>query len=175
MRSAARLRRTGPLPAQGNKGSARPFPIAGRGVYSADMTAPLYTRDILRLAASLGEPVVLERIDGEAERRSVTCGSRISVQVEMADGRVAEVSQRVEACAFGQAAAALMIAWAVGQSAVEARAALAGVERWLNGDDAAVGAWPGLAVLDPARARIGRHQAILLPFRALLGAIEDAR
>jgi NifU-like protein involved in Fe-S cluster formation len=139
------------------------------------MTAPLYTRDILRLASSLGEPVALARIDGAAERRSVTCGSRITVQVQLADGRVAAVSQRVEACAFGQAAAALMIAGAPGTSEADVRLALAGVEQWLKGDDAAVAAWPGLAVLDPARSRVGRHGAILLPFEALLGALEAAR
>jgi len=139
------------------------------------MTAPLYTRDILRLASSLGEPVALARIDGAAERRSVTCGSRITVQVQLADGRVAAVSQRVEACAFGQAAAALMMAGAAGTSEADVRTALNGVEQWLKGDDAAVSAWPGLAVLDPARSRVGRHGAILLPFQALLGAIEDAQ
>ena len=138
------------------------------------MSAPLYTRDILRLAASLGEPAVLDRIDGEAERRSVTCGSRVWVAVTIEDGRVAAVSQRVQACAFGQAAAALMIAKAPGASANEVRLALAGVERWLKGEDAAVTAWPGLGVLDPARSRVGRHQAILLPFVALLGALEAA-
>ena len=138
------------------------------------MTAPLYTRDILRLAASLGEPAVLDRVDGVAERRAVTCGSRIAVSVTVADGRVRAVSQRVEACAFGQAAAALLLNGAAGRNADEVRAALAGIERWLKGDDAAVSAWPGLGVLDPARSRVGRHQAILLPFAALLGAIEDA-
>ncbi|MGI8932115.1 MAG: iron-sulfur cluster assembly scaffold protein [Sphingomicrobium sp.] len=139
------------------------------------MGAPLYTRDILRLAASLGEPHVLARVDGEAERRSVTCGSRIWVGVAVDDGVVGAVSQRVEACAFGQAAAALMIAEAPGMSAADVRSALAGVERWLQGEDAAVAAWPGLSVLDPARSRVGRHQAILLPFSALLGAIEAAQ
>ena len=139
------------------------------------MTAPLYTRDILRLAASLGEAAELDRVDGEAERRSVTCGSRVWVAVTLAKGAVAAVSQRVEACAFGQAAAALMIDSAVGKSSDEVRGALSGIERWLKGDDAAVTAWPGLGVLDPARARVGRHQAILLPFAALLGAIEAAR
>jgi len=139
------------------------------------MTAPLYTRDILRLASSLGEPVALARIDGAAERRSVTCGSRITVQVQLADGRVAAVSQRVEACAFGQAAAALMMAGAAGTSEADVRTALNGVEQWLKGDDAAVSAWPGLAVLDPARSRVGRHGAILLPFQALLGALEAVR
>ncbi len=139
------------------------------------MAAPLYSRDILRLAASLSEPLILDRVDGAAERRSVTCGSRVSVSVTLQDGRVDAVSQRVEACAFGQAAAALMVAGAVGRSVDEVRAALGGIERWLNGDDDAVTAWPGLGVLDPARSRVGRHQAILLPFAALLGAIEAAK
>jgi NifU-like protein involved in Fe-S cluster formation len=142
---------------------------------AAGVSAPLYTRDIIRLAASLGESVVLERVDGEAERRSPTCGSRISVAVMLDEGRVAALSQRVEACAFGQAATALMVAGAPGMTVGEARAALAGVERWLKGDHAAVTAWPGLAVLDPARSRLGRHGAILLPFAALLGALEAAR
>ena len=139
------------------------------------VAAPLYTREILRLAASLSEPAVLARVDGKVERRSVTCGSRVWVSVTMAAGAVAAVSQRVEACAFGQAAAALMMDGAVGRSGCDARSALTGVERWLAGDDAAVSAWPGLSVLDPARSRPGRHQAILLPFAALLGAIEAAQ
>ena len=42
------------------------------------MNAPLYTTEILRLAASLGEPRELEREDGRAELRSPTCGSRIA-------------------------------------------------------------------------------------------------
>ena len=141
---------------------------------AAGVTEPLYTREILRLAASLGEPALPARIDGEAERRSATCGSRVSVAVRLDDGKVSAVSQRVEACAFGQASAALMVAGAVGCGAAEIRAALAGVEHWLKGDDAAAASWPGLTVLDPARSRIGRHGAILLPFQALLGAIESS-
>lgn len=142
---------------------------------AAGLSGPLYTREILRLAASLVEPGGLDRVDGEAARRSPTCGSQVSVAVMVEEGRVSALSQRVEACAFGQASAALMQASALGTSADEARAALAGVELWLKGDDAAAGAWPGLAVLDPARSRIGRHGAILLPFQALAGAIEAAR
>ena len=86
-------------------------------------------------------------------------------------GRVASIEQAVEACAFGQASAALVGAGAIGLSAVEASAALAGVERWLDGDVAEP--WPGIAVLDSARSRRGRHGAILLPFRALAAAVGE--
>ena len=90
-------------------------------------------------------------------------------------GRVAGITQAVEACAFGQAAAALMGSNAIGTTVIKARAAVDRITAWLGGDDGAVTAWPGLAVLDPARARTARHGAILLPFRALLAAIEKAQ
>ena len=93
----------------------------------------------------------------------------------MDKGRVAGLSQRVEACAFGQAAAALMGNAAVGTGEADLRAAIAGIEAWLGGNDGAAASWPGLKVLEPARTRAGRHGAILLPFATLLAAIEDAR
>ena len=139
------------------------------------MTTPLYTRDILRLAASIPFLEPIDAPDGEAERRSPTCGSRMAVAVRIEDGRVAALSQRVEACAFGQASAALMGAGAVGRSETEVREAMRGIERWLAGDDEAAQSWPGIAVLGPARSRIGRHAAILLPFVTLLAAIDEAR
>ena len=138
------------------------------------MSAPLYTREILRLAASIPHLARFEEISG-VEVRSPTCGSRVRVAVAMDGDRVASLRQAVEACAFGQASAALMGAEAQGKTAADARAAIDRIEAWLAGDDAAVTAWPGLAVLDPARPRTARHGAILLPFRALLAAIERAR
>jgi NifU-like protein involved in Fe-S cluster formation len=137
------------------------------------VNAPLYTTEILRLAASLSEPRLLEREDGRAELRSPTCGSRISLAVQLdGEGRVAALSQQVHACAFGQSSAALMEQGAVGHSAAEIGNALADLKDWLGGHDVEPG-W-GLLALTPARSRKSRHGAILLPFRALLAAIEAA-
>ena len=155
---------------EASTGSASPQDERGRGG-----RAPLYTRDILRLAATISHQVRFEELEGVSEIRSPTCGSRVRVAVEMGGDRVEGFSQAVEACAFGQASAALMGAEARGKTAEDVRAAIVGIAAWLNGDDAAVTAWPGLAVLDPARSRTARHGAILLPFRALLAAIEKAR
>ena len=139
------------------------------------MTEPLYTREILRLAASLVPFEPLARTDGEAELRSPTCGSKLRLAVAVDDGRVTQIAQKVEACAFGQASAAVMMAGVTGCNLAEARGALAGVEAWLGGDDAACANWPGLEALGPARSRIGRHGAMLLPWRALVAALEAAR
>jgi NifU-like protein involved in Fe-S cluster formation len=137
------------------------------------MNAPLYTTEILRLAASLSEPRPLEREDGRAELRSPTCGSRVATAVQLdQQGRVAALSQQVHACAFGQASAALLEQGAAGRNRDEVRVALDDLAAWLGGCDVEPG-W-GLSALAPARSRTSRHGAILLPFRTLLAAIENA-
>ncbi|HXG80745.1 MAG TPA: iron-sulfur cluster assembly scaffold protein [Sphingomicrobium sp.] len=140
------------------------------------MKEPPYTREILRLAASIPylEPFD-ELVDG-VELRSKTCGSRMKVAVELDwAGRVKRLRQAVEACAYGQASAALMGGHAMGRSAEEVKAALAELESWLDGTGEVPISWPGLEVLAPALTRKGRHGAILLPFQALLAAIEAAQ
>ena len=139
----------------------------------ASVIEPLYTREILRLAASIPGQRTFAEMGDAAVQRSPTCGSRVAMLVTLDDaGCVASLQQAVEACAFGQAAAALVGAGATGMTGDDAAAALARVERWLDEDIAEP--WPGLNVLDPARARRGRHGAILLPFRALIAAIGGA-
>jgi NifU-like protein involved in Fe-S cluster formation len=136
----------------------------------------LYTTEILRLAASLSEPRELERADGRAEVRSPTCGSRVALTVQLdEDRRIEAVSQRVHACAFGQASAALVERHARGRTHHEVAEALVDLSRWLVDDQAENASWPGISTLAPARPRKSRHGAILLPFRALLAAIESAR
>ena len=140
------------------------------------MNAPLYTTEILRLAASLPEPRELEREDGCADVRSPTCGSRISLTVQLDEhGRVAAISQRVQACAFGQASSALMERHAAGREHNDVADAMIALSAWLAGEREDAGDWPGLMQLAPARTRPARHPEILLPFRALLAAIEAAR
>ena len=139
------------------------------------MNAPLYTTDILRLAACLDEPHALEREDGRAELRSPTCGSRVTTAVQLDEvGRVAALSQQVQACAFGQAACSLLERSAIGRTRGDVDEAVKQFGDWLGGGER-VPDWPQAAILAPARSRTGRHGAILLPFRALLTAIDAAR
>ena len=135
------------------------------------MNAPLYTTEILRLAASLPAPRELERVDGCAEQRSPTCGSTVRLSVQIEGERVADLSQEVHACAFGQASASLLEASAPGRSSEDVARAVGELEAWLSGASDDPGSWPGLAALAPARSRRSRHGAILLPFKALLAAM----
>ena len=133
------------------------------------MKEPPYTREILRLAASIPYLEPFEELEGATELRSKTCGSRMRMAVELdwAD-RVVRIRQAVEACA-------LMGGHAMARNAEEVAAALAELEAWLAGNGELPSAWPGIEVLAPALPRKGRHGAILLPFRTLFAAIEAAR
>jgi NifU-like protein involved in Fe-S cluster formation len=138
------------------------------------MNAPLYTTEILRLAASLSAPHELEREDGQAAVRSPTCGSRMQTIVQLdPEGRVDALSQTVLSCAFGQASASLVERGAPHRSREEIESGMTQLQEWLGGSDVTPD-WPGIAALAPARPRKGRHGAILLPFRALLAAIDAA-
>jgi NifU-like protein involved in Fe-S cluster formation len=139
------------------------------------MSAPLYTTEILRLAASLSEPHPLDHEDGCAQVRSPTCGSRVRLTVQLdEDRRVDRVSMQVHACAFGQASAALVERHSRGRTHDEVAEAMLQISRWLADEYDDVAAWPEIAALAPARPRKARHGAILLPFRALLAAMDAA-
>jgi NifU-like protein involved in Fe-S cluster formation len=136
---------------------------------------PPYTRDILRLAAAIPHQHDFNSLPDGVERRSRTCGSRVRVWVALdTEGRVSELRQAVEACAYGQAAAALMGVRAIGQDRAAAQMDVEALVLWLNGG-AVPADWPELAALEPALHRTSRHEAILLPFRALVEAIGQAQ
>jgi hypothetical protein len=80
----------------------------------------------------------------------------------------------VHACAFGQASAALVERHGLGRTRAEVSDAMIEVGRWLADERDEVNAWPGIVALEPARHRKARHGAILLPFRALLAAMDAA-
>ena len=136
-----------------------------------DMNAPLYTVEILRLAATLPEPQSLDRIDGSSSQRSPTCGSTVATDVKLVDGRIEALSQTVSACAFGQASATLVARHAAGRDREGVAQALADLSAWLSGERNDPPDWPGYEALAPARARASRHAAITLPLRALLAAM----
>ena len=139
----------------------------------------LYTRDILRLASSLPVAGRLVDADGEAERRSITCGSRVLATVRMQAGVVAEAALEAHSCALGQASAAIVLAHAAGLSHVDLTNVRARIAAGLlgqgEGDCDWPTDWPELAHLQPAHAYPGRHAAILLPYDAIIAAIEDAQ
>ena len=141
---------------------------------AAGLNQPPYTKDILRLAAGQEHHGSLEAPDARVERRSRTCGSTIRVDLTIADNRVEAIAVDVAACAYGQAAATLMTRHARGHSRADIEDTLTALRAWLAGERDDPGSWPELDRLSPARERVGRHGAVVLPFEALADAMKGS-
>lgn len=134
----------------------------------------MYTRELLRLGLRLAEQGRLSDHDGSAEARSRTCGSVVIADVRLDGGRVTAFGQDVKACAVGQASAAVLGSYVVGLTRDQITEAHRSFESYLNGLSDEPGAWPELQLLAAVREHKGRHAAALLPYDAVLAAIDQA-
>lgn len=139
------------------------------------MSAPLYNTEILRLAASIPHHERLIEPMGTSERRSPICGSRVTVDVNLDQGRVSEVGLLVRACALGQASSSLLAAEILGRTPEELAAARDALTGWLAAGEGVAPDWPGLGVFAPALGHTARHASIRLAFEAAADAAKQAR
>lgn len=134
----------------------------------------LYSGRILELAADIPHLGRLPSAQGTARRRSPLCGSTVTADVVMEDGRVAAFGQDVKACALGQAAAAVLGQVALGRSRAELETARDQLKAMLAGGPVPAPPFQGYEVLTPARAYRNRHASILLALEAICEAAEAA-
>lgn len=139
------------------------------------MASELYSRDILRLAASLPHGDSLAFADGCAELRAPLCGSTMQAEVALANDKIIGVAIITHACALGQASAAILRLHAPGTDLAFIASIREQLAQALTGDAGMPMDWPELIFLAPARKHASRHGAILLPYDVLLAAAETAR
>ncbi len=138
------------------------------------MSATLYNTTILRLAAAIPLAGRLDAPQASVTRVSPVCGSKVTADVDIADGRVARFAHDVRACALGQASAALLGSHVVGRTPAEIAAARDALAAYLKGEAEVPDSWPGLDVFDLARPHKARHGSILLAFQAAADAAAAA-
>ncbi|MFZ9200732.1 MAG: iron-sulfur cluster assembly scaffold protein [Paracoccaceae bacterium] len=132
----------------------------------------LYSGRILELAASIPHQGRLSAPMGTAKRRSPLCGSTITVDVTVQDGRVTEFAQDVKACALGQASASILGRVVLGRSRGEVEAARDALRAMLKeGGPVPLAPFEGYEVLLPARDYKNRHASILLALEAVCEAM----
>jgi len=135
----------------------------------------LYSGRILALAASIPHCQRLSNPDGSARRRSPLCGSNVTVDLKLENGRIVAFGQEVKACALGQTAASVVGANAIGCSLEQIKSARESLQRMLSEDGPAPEApFDELEVLRPARAYKNRHASIMLALEATCEAFEQA-
>lgn len=136
------------------------------------MDDPLYNRDILRLAAASAAPERLPAPDITVVRDSLTCGSRITVDLTVDGERITGYGHAIQACAIGQAAAAMVGRHAPGRTFGQISDFRDAMHQMLSSGELVnlPDGWPELPVFAVVHHHPARHEASLLALDAILEA-----
>ena len=139
------------------------------------MIDELYSREILRRTTQLQHLGRLADPQGSADRVAKLCGSTIHVELNLMDDVVSEFAMEIQACALGQAAAAILSQHIVGAHVGDVIAARDALRSLLKGEVATFPApFADLEILKAVKDYPARHASTLLSLEATCEAIASA-
>ncbi len=133
---------------------------------------PLYGKALLRLAADAPGAGRLAAPDARAMVSNPACGDQVTVELRLDGPNIAALAHDTHACILTQASMAILATIAPGMDRARVEALNAGVVAMLR--DGAPPPLPAYAAFGDAATLPGRYICVLLPLRALLGALESA-
>ena len=136
------------------------------------MLNDIYNKRILELAADIPRLGQLQAPQGSATAHSKLCGSTVTVDLNLSDGRVSDFAHDVKACALGQASSSIMARNVIGSTPEELQEVRESVRKMLKENGAPpAGRWADIAVLEPVRDYKARHASTMLTFDAVVEAL----
>jgi NifU-like protein involved in Fe-S cluster formation len=135
------------------------------------MLNDIYNRRVLELAADIPRLGRLQNPQATAKAHSKLCGSTVTVDLCVEDGKVIDFAHDVRACALGQASSSLMARHVIGATLEELSDLRETMIAMLkaNGPPPS-GKFADFAVLEPVRDYKARHASTLLTFDAVVDA-----
>lgn len=138
------------------------------------MIDDVYNSKLLQFAGNIGRVGVIEAPDASAKAVSKLCGSTVSIDLKMEDGRVSDFAQRVKACALGQATASIIAENIIGATGDEIRLTHEQMIKMLKEDgEPPNGRFEELKYLQPVKDYRARHASTLLVLDALVDALDQ--
>ncbi len=143
------------------------------------MMNELYNQRILKLAAEIPHIGMLDTPQATADAVSRLCGSKVHVELSLAEDStgnvvVAAFAHEVEACALGQASSSVMAREIIGSTPQELRQIGATMRAMLKEEGPPpTGRWADLEVLEPVRDYKNRHASTLLTFDAVEDCLQQ--
>lgn len=134
----------------------------------------LYNEKLLALAEQDPLGGRLDAPQATAKVTSPLCGSRITVDLSLSGGKVADYAQVVRACTLGRASATVMAQHVLGatpQQLRQQREAMQGVLK--RGEAPSPEAWPEIELFLPAKDFKSRHGSVMLAFDAVVKALDE--
>ncbi|ESQ86249.1 nitrogen-fixing protein NifU [Asticcacaulis sp. AC466] len=138
------------------------------------MIDDLYSREILRRTTQLQHVGHLDEPQAAVDKTAKLCGSTIHIELNVHGDVVTDFAQQVQACALGQAAAAILSQHVVGATTAEVIAARDALRGLLKGEAAEFpDRFADLAILASVRDFPARHASTLLALEATSEAISS--
>ena len=137
------------------------------------MSDPLYSKELLRLAADAHGAGRLANANATGHAHNPVCGDKVVVDLVLEDGHVAKIGLEAKACVLTQASASIL-----GKSLKDAtRSDVEALQGAIRAMLEARGPVPGrpfddYAAFDAALAYPSRHTCVLLPIEAVLAAFD---
>ena len=146
----------------------------GESPYINPMLDSLYNTDILTLSAGL-KNTALSNPDASVRKVSKLCGSWLEIDVMMDGDVVGDIALRLQACALGQASAAILQDAIIGATLGELKEAQSDLRAMLKeGADVPQGRFAQLALLQGVADYPARHTSTMLAFDAAVDAVAVA-
>ena len=123
----------------------------------------IYTKTILRFASNIPNAERLKSPDVSVTKRTAVCGSSMTVDLNIKNGKIEKIGLDIKACALGQASASIFAKNAVGLTLDEVQNLKNELIGFLKtGDFQIKKPFDDYKYLDPARSVPYRHDSILL-------------
>lgn len=136
------------------------------------MIDELYSREILRRTTQLQHIGRLQAPKGAADRVAKLCGSTVHVEVNLDEDKVTDFAMEIQACALGQAAAAILSQHVIDAPVAEVFAARDALRHLLKGEGAVFpDRFADLEILKGVKDYPARHASTLLSLEATCDAI----
>ena len=138
------------------------------------MSDPLYSKDLLRLAADAHGAGRLAEPDATGHAFNPACGDRVRVDVSMNAERILQIAHETKACVLAQASASILgsaLQGADRAGVFELRAQVAAM--LAAGEQPPAPPFSANAVFQGAFEYDSRHRCVLLPIDAVLDALQE--
>lgn len=139
------------------------------------MSDRLYKKELLRLAADATGSGRLTVPCETGHAHNPTCGDKVTMDVAIAEGRIAGVAHHTQACVLTQAAAAIVGAEICGLTMDEVLGLHRDVTAMLAGGRPPPAPFDVFKVFDGVADHKARHKCVLLPLEAVLAAFEVSK